>query len=235
MNLTNRTLNNKIGFDDRRVLLIMIPTLSFIIPIVFFGMRFQREPFYTWKMYVTTFVITAFISIGNRFIMIWARTKYPQFSENKKRLIVQSSVMLIYTTIITNVLGYLSRDFCNISSNGYPGHTLNDTLINSNSTSIFCTLTVVAIYESRYFMNELKHSVEEKEMLKRESLQAQLNALKTQVNPHFLFNNLNTLCSIIPENPKQAVDFVQQLSKVYRHILEVKDEKSISLKMKWKY
>ena len=71
-------------------------------------------------------------------------------------------------------------------------------------------------------------------MLKRESLKAQLNALKTQVNPHFLFNNLNTLSSIIPENPKQAVDFVQQLSKVYRHILEVKDEQSIPLRMNWK-
>ena len=95
---------------------------------------------------------------------------------------------------------------------------------------IFCTLTVVAIYESIYFMNELRKSVEEKEMLKRESLKAQLNALKTQVNPHFLFNNLNTLSSVIPENPKLAVDFVQQLSKVYRHILEVKDEQSILLK-----
>jgi LytS/YehU family sensor histidine kinase len=50
------------------------------------------------------------------------------------------------------------------------------------------------------------------------------------VNPHFLFNNLNTLSSVIPENPQQAVDFVQQLSKVYRHILEVKDEQSILLK-----
>ena len=79
-------------------------------------------------------------------------------------------------------------------------------------------------------MDQLRFSVEEKELLKRESLMAQLNALKTQVNPHFLFNNLNTLCSIIPENPDQAVAFVQQLSKVYRHILEVKDEKSIPLK-----
>ena len=79
-------------------------------------------------------------------------------------------------------------------------------------------------------MNELRKSVEEKEMLKRESLKAELNALKTQVNPHFLFNNLNTLISVIPENPKLAVDFVQQLSKLYRHILEVKDEQSILLK-----
>jgi LytS/YehU family sensor histidine kinase len=79
-------------------------------------------------------------------------------------------------------------------------------------------------------MHQLRHSVEETENLKRENLAAQLNALRTQVNPHFLFNNLNTLSSIIPDDPKQAVDFVQQLSKVYRHILEVKDEKSISLK-----
>ena len=45
-----------------------------------------------------------------------------------------------------------------------------------------------------------------------------------------MFNNLNTLCAIIPDNPQQAVDFVEQLSKVYRHILEVKDEQSILVK-----
>ena len=57
-----------------------------------------------------------------------------------------------------------------------------------------------------------------------------MNALKTQVNPHFLFNNLNTLSAVIPDNPGQAIDFVQQLSKVYRHILEVRDEQSIFLR-----
>ena len=104
-----------------------------------------------------------------------------------------------------------------------------DILINTNSAAIFCTIMIIAIYESIYFMHQLRHSVEETEKLKRESLKAELNALKTQVNPHFLFNNLNTLVSVIPENPKLAVDFVQQLSKLYRHILEVKDEQSILL------
>jgi LytS/YehU family sensor histidine kinase len=89
---------------------------------------------------------------------------------------------------------------------------------------------VIAIYESIYFMNELRKSVEEQESLKRESLHAQLNALKTQVNPHFLFNNLNTLASVIPESPDKGVAFVQQLSKVYRHILDVRDEPSIPLR-----
>jgi len=122
-------------------------------------------------------------------------------------------------------------DVCGLKElKDFPNYDPTTILINSNAAALFCTLTVVAIYESIYFMSELKDSVEEKEMLKRESLKAQLNALKTQVNPHFLFNNLNTLSSIIPEDPKLAVDFVQQLSKVYRHILEVQEEQSIPLK-----
>ena len=208
----------------------MIPVSSFVIPFVFFGLRFQKPPYFTLTIFLTTFIITAVIWIGNRYIMIWARRRYPQFEQVRRRMLIQSLVMLGYTIIATNFLGYLLHDYCNLAYNGYPGHTAQDIIINSNNAAIFSSLTLVAIYESIYFMNELRESIEEKELLKRESLQAQLNALKTQVNPHFLFNNLNTLTSVIPDNPKQAVDFVQQLSKVYRHILEVKDEKTIPLK-----
>ena len=208
----------------------MIPVSSFVIPFVFFGLRFQKPPYFTLTIFLTTFIITAVIWIGNRYIMIWARRRYPQFEQVRRRMLNQSLVMLGYTIIATNFLGYLLHDYCNLAYNGYPGHTAQDIIINSNNAAIFSSLTLVAIYESIYFMNELRESIEEKELLKRESLQAQLNALKTQVNPHFLFNNLNTLTSVIPDNPKQAVDFVQQLSKVYRHILEVKDEKTIPLK-----
>jgi two-component system LytT family sensor kinase len=221
--------NCKIGFDDRLLMVIMIPVSSFIIPFVFFGLRFQKPPYFTATIYFTTFIITAAIWIGDRFIMVWARGRYPQFEQVRRRLTVQSLVMLGYTLLATNFLGYLLHDYCKLQNDGYPGHTMQDIIINSNNAAIFSGLALVAIYESIYFMNELRESIEEKEMLKSESLQAQLNALKTQVNPHFLFNNLNTLTSVIPDNPQQAVDFVQQLSKVYRHILEVKDERMIPL------
>jgi two-component system, LytTR family, sensor kinase len=221
--------NRNIGFDDRLLMLIMIPVTSFIIPFVFFGLRFQKPPYFTGTIFLTTFIMTTAIWIGNRYIMIWARRRYPQFAQVRRRIIIQSLVMLMYTILATNFLGYLLHDYCNLVYNGYPGHSAQDIIINSNNAAIFSSLTLVAIYESIYFMNELRESIEEKELLKRESLQAQLNALKTQVNPHFLFNNLNTLTAVIPDNPKQAIDFVQQLSKVYRHILEVKDEKIIPL------
>jgi len=222
--------SSKIGFSDRWVTVIMIPVVSLVIPIVFFGMRFDRAPYFNWKAYLSVVIITTVIWLGNRYIMIWARTRYPQFELVRKRLLVQSLTMLVYTLVSNNLLGYV-LDACGLKEHGtVPWHDVLTVVINSNAAAIFCTLTVVAIYESIYFMNELRKSVEEKELLKRESLKAQLNALKTQVNPHFLFNNLNTLSSIIPDNPKQAVDFVQQLSKVYRHILEVQDEQSIPLK-----
>ena len=56
-----------------------------------------------------------------------------------------------------------------------------------------------------------------------------MEGLKSQVNPHFLFNSLNTLIYIIPENTDRAIQFVQKLSKVYRYILEIRDKKLIPL------
>ena len=222
--------SSRIGFDDRWVMIIMIPIISIIIPFVFMERRFNTPPYFTWQAYLSVVIITTVIWLGNRFIMIWARSRYPQFEAVRKRLMIQSLTMLVFTLVANNVLGIV-LDVCGLKElKDFPNYDPTTILINSNAAALFCTLTVVAIYESIYFMSELKDSVEEKEMLKRESLKAQLNALKTQVNPHFLFNNLNTLSSIIPEDPKLAVDFVQQLSKVYRHILEVQEEQSIPLK-----
>jgi hypothetical protein len=211
-------------------MLAVIPLLAFVIPIVFFGVRFHKPVYYTWDIYLHTLITTAAVWIGNRYIMIWARNRHPDFSLVRKRLTVQSMAMLGYTFVATNGLSILLKDFCNLGAAPFAEKTLGDILFNANTTSLFCSVTIAAIYESKYFMNELKRSVEEKEALKRESLNAQLDALRTQINPHFLFNNLNTLTAIIPEDPDTAVKFVQQLSKVYRHILEVKDEPSIPLK-----
>lgn len=72
--------------------------------------------------------------------------------------------------------------------------------------------------------------MQEAEQLKRENVQSQLETLKNQVNPHFLFNSLNTLAAIIPEDVDLAVEFVQKLSKVYRYILEIRDAQVVRLR-----
>lgn len=219
--------NCRIGFNDTWLMLAGIPLFSFIIPLVFFNCRFNRAPLLTIEKYLVTMGITAVIWLGNRYIMIHSRKRYPSFTDVRRRLWYQSVLMFVFTVFANVVLGILADPVFQDEVNRA---TRADIIIQSNAAALFSTIMIIAVYESIFSLHQLRHSVEETEQLKRESLRAELNALKTQVNPHFLFNNLNTLSSVIPEDPKLAVDFVQQLSKVYRHILEVKDEQSILLK-----
>jgi PAS domain S-box-containing protein len=65
--------------------------------------------------------------------------------------------------------------------------------------------------------------------LQKENLQSQFDMLKQQVNPHFLFNSLNVLSSLIKLEPDLAEKFTDHLSKVYRYVLENKDNEMVKL------
>jgi LytS/YehU family sensor histidine kinase len=65
--------------------------------------------------------------------------------------------------------------------------------------------------------------------LQKENLQSQFDVLKQQVNPHFLFNSLNVLTSLIRLEPELAEKFTEHLAKVYRYVLENKDNELVSL------
>ena len=219
--------NCRIGFNDGWLMLIGIPLIAFIIPIVFFNCRFDRPPYLTGQKYFTTLLMAVVLWVGNRYIMIYSRRKFERFEEVRKRIFYQSAAMLFFT-LSANII--MSLVFKKVFNDEGTGLTMVDKLIHSNSAAIFCVIMIIAVYESIFFSHQLQHSIRETENLKRESLNAQLEALRTQVNPHFLFNNLNTLVSLIPENPVHAINFVKELSKLYRHILEVKDTESILLK-----
>jgi LytS/YehU family sensor histidine kinase len=74
-----------------------------------------------------------------------------------------------------------------------------------------------------------KTTIMETEQLKKEYMQSQLLGLKSQMNPHFLFNGLNTLSSLIQEDADKAEDFLNHMSKVYRYLLRNNEEKLVEL------
>lgn len=78
----------------------------------------------------------------------------------------------------------------------------------------------------------LELEINERKMLQleRENLQARFDALKNQLNPHFLFNTFGTLISLIEKNRSDAVQFVEELSRIYRHLLLTQDRKLVSLR-----
>ncbi len=88
---------------------------------------------------------------------------------------------------------------------------------------------IVAIYESMDSFGHWQKSREEVETLSKAQLQAELNALRQQVNPHFLFNSLNSLISLIEEDPQKAGAFAEELSTVYRYVLRSNEDSLVTL------
>lgn len=80
-----------------------------------------------------------------------------------------------------------------------------------------------------HFMDLWKASIIRAERLEREKTQVQFDNLKNQVNPHFLFNALTSLNSLIHDNQELASQFVQNLSKVYRYVLQHRHHATVSL------
>ena len=97
--------------------------------------------------------------------------------------------------------------------------------------NIFFTLVMEGI--SRY--NNWRENLKETEQLKKTFTQSQLLGLKSQVNPHFLFNSLNTLSSLIAEDEGQAETFLNEMSKVYRYMLRGDDEQLVPLQTELKF
>lgn len=95
--------------------------------------------------------------------------------------------------------------------------------------SFFLMMLVLISYVIKLF-NKSKLDAIEKEILKRKSLESELNALRNQINPHFLFNSLNTLSLLVREDQKAAGKFINKLSFLFRYILQSQDQTLVSVK-----
>lgn len=159
---------------------------------------------------------------GAWYITGYSRKKFERFDQTKKRMIFQGIAITIYVSIVNFLL-------CSAMSWYYEVPFSWDLCLRSLRLSLFITALITSIYEAQNFFELWKKANIDSERLKQETLLAQFEALKTQVNPHFLFNSLNTLSAIIPEDPKIAVDFVQKLSNFYRYLLQYREQSLVSV------
>ncbi len=80
-----------------------------------------------------------------------------------------------------------------------------------------------------WYINQLKKTQLEAEKFKKISTQAQLQAVRNQINPHFLFNNLSVLTALIPSDINASMEFVRQFSRVYRYVLKSHEKEIVEL------
>lgn len=169
------------------------------------------------------------------FTITYVNTLYFDYMENRKFQNYEIIKRIIYgvlgTTVITLITIFLLRVFVEVLIFGEPFETfiVNETWEGGYSFGLWITLTIVSIFYIIYFYNRYqKNKIKEQKVIAG-TASAKFDALKNQLDPHFLFNSLNVLTSLIEENPKNAQKFTTSLSKVYRYVLEQKNKDLITV------
>jgi sensor histidine kinase YesM len=101
--------------------------------------------------------------------------------------------------------------------------------------SVIITVIISLFLHGRAFLLNWQQSKIDAERLLRENIAGKYEALKNQVNPHFLFNSLNALSNLVYEDQDKAVKFIKQLSEVYRYVLDTRDQEIVSLTQEIKF
>jgi two-component system LytT family sensor kinase len=166
------------------------------------------------------FIFTLFLWEGNLVLFNWSRKLFPSIRQTRDRLIFQTFMEILFVVLFTYISVHTLPGMIDGLHMSYP-RCLIDSLIP--------TTILTLIYESAYFFNLWKEHIIKTETLIHENTKSQLQALKSQLDPHFLFNSLNTLASLMGEENKEAQTFLAELSDVYRYVLVNREKNVVTL------
>lgn len=159
-------------------------------------------------------LVASILSVTNMRSMFAMRKKFPELNQTGKRLLSSISLYaladLIGCTLILLWYDYLPSLAFTISI----GHVVKVTVV------LLISAIIAGLgYEFFYSFGKWKESLLENERLQKLQAQAELSVLKSQVNPHFLFNSLNSLSSLISDDTERAERYLNEMTKVYRYLI----------------
>ncbi len=204
----------------------IIGCLVFVVGNAFFGdFKFQ-----TVNEFLTNFgfyqLYSFVLGFTNKFFFDFLETRPWKKGDSVKRIIIG----IVGSTVLTLIMLFVIR--ASISTL-YFGRTFNEFLqyesIKSYQFGLWITLTIVIIFHLIYFYNRYQKNKLKEQKVIAGTASAKFDALKNQLDPHFLFNSLNVLTSLIDENPESAQKFTTSLSKVYRYVLEQKNKDLVTV------
>lgn len=221
--MANSTHLSKI--DDRLIRLIGIPGFGMTIPNFtgLFGELGPSEWMY-WGGYLYFIFIAWVIWQGNRWLLFKQRENMNWFSNPVRKLTILVAANVFYTAPVTIGLIY---GWYVLSGVGPVDWDVVNLVTLAN---VICVIFVTHAYETVFLIKERQSDLVHFEQLERAKVESELEALKSQIDPHFMFNSLNTLSYLIENDQSKALLFNESLSDVYRYILMNKQKELVTLK-----
>lgn len=184
------------------------------------------------KRFSMYLLYSAVLGFANVWVVERLEHRYSWKQEPKKRAIygvvgaiVMTMLSLVFLRFVTVVVIY--RKSWN--------YFIENESIYIYIYSFFITMFIVLVFYVIHFYKAItKQTITEQQTIAKTEI-AKFETLKSQLDPHFLFNSLNVLTSLIEENPVKAERFTTKLSKVYRYVLEQKTKDLIPLSEELKF
>lgn len=215
--------------QDTLVLYIILPPYLMTVNYLLLGNIYFTFPIVLWATLVS-FVI-GFLSWASHIVTAHViREMITGYSQTGRRILIQLPAYVLLTLVLGlslffafHAMGYLHQS---LSWSSFGPAFIAGILLNVVATSF---------HEGLFAFDKWKVSTLEAEQLKKNYLQSQLESLKSQVNPHFLFNSLNTLSALIYTDPDRASHFLDEMSKVYRYLLRANEHELIPLRTEMQF
>jgi len=210
---------NDIGFR-----VILIPFFGIAIPLIT-GM-IDYSSFTLWKTkfgFLYTIGIAFVIWQGNRYLLFTLRSYFDWFNKPIRKIIALLLAVSFYTIPVSALL---LTGWYHVFAKG---NVQWDTVFTATLIIMICVVFITHVYETVFLVRDSESEMLRNAQLERAKVQAELEALKNQIDPHFIFNSLNTLSHLIEERPSKAKQFNDNLADVYRYILQNKSRDLVFL------
>lgn len=199
--------------------------LSLLVTYIFAGNRMFTNFEESFKYTLFGFLIAITLWKGNQLIGWIVSKKYPWNINPRLSLTVNLMGAFIYSIIAISLIYFFIFQYLfninffeNLSS-----------IVPQIIVTLVISLLVTATFYIITFFKWWRIATVNEEKLKQEAIQLRYDALKSQVNPHFLFNSLSVLTSLVDTDTQKAKQFIQQFSNIYRYVLEHRESEIVPL------
>lgn len=216
-------------FTEFRKGLIICLKISLIFTIVFSVVQLNFDMNSVFNTFLVSVLYSFGLGFGNGMINVLLDKKWDWLEQTNLRVYFGVITTVLYTIPVVLGINYL---IFVVFEDLDPSQFFSDRMIWVHLFYIILSLCVSTFMHARSFMANWKHA-SKREIIEHKIIagtaSAKFESLKNQIDPHFLFNSLNVLSSLIEENPDNAQRFTTSLSKVYRYVLEQKDKELVSV------
>ncbi|MBO0930267.1 sensor histidine kinase [Fibrella aquatilis] len=211
--------------NDKWLRIVLIPLIALVFVVVSYN---TNSLTLDWTQAVAWWVVNSLFSLVLWEVsmqwVLYVRRRYNRIEQTRQRVL---TTFIGYTVIVVACQSAFIQLVKVTHTNTVP--ITVGMYLKSFGIGLICLLLIGSVLEFIYYMEKYREAIQESEAMKKAGLQSQYDSLKNQVNPHFLFNCLNSLSALIGEDRAKATLFLDELASVYRYLLQAGQRPLVTL------